>query len=67
MLSFLEKFFKPEYTHWPIINNTNNQAKQKTLPQPVEYSSNVHACLGTPNSSYKTNSGDNESTADIRN
>ena len=40
---------------WPIINNANNQAEQKTSPQPVQYSTTVNTYRGAPNSPYKAN------------
>ena len=52
---------------WPIINNAINQAEQITSPQPVEYSTTVNTCWSAPNSPYKTNRNDNESTLHIRN
>ena len=49
----------PEYMPWPIINNANNQA--------VEYSTTVNTCRSAPNSPYKTNRNDSESTLHVRN
>ena len=57
----------PEYMLWPIINNANNQVEQITSPQPIEYSTTVNTCRSAPNSPYKTNRNDSESTLHIRN
>ena len=60
-----QTFANPEYMPWPIINNANNQAEQTTSEQ-IEYSITVHTCRSLPNSPFKTNNRDNESTAHIR-
>ena len=56
-----------EYMTWPIINNANNQNEHITSPQPVEYSNTVNKCRSAPNSPYKTNRKDSESTLHIKN
>ena len=63
----LQTVEKPEYMRWPIINNASNQDEQITSPEPVEYSTTVNTCRSAPNSPYKTNRNNSESTLHIRN
>ena len=51
----------------PIINKANYQAEQTTSPQPVEYSATVNTCRSAPNSPYRINRNDSESTLHIKN
>ena len=51
---------------WTNINNANNQAEEIISPQQVENSNYCSKCRSAPNSPYKTNNADGESTAHIR-